>query len=212
MSAVAIVVCQGPPGCSIHKPRKSGCPDDRPEVSNRRRRNGDRGLYATIRGSLWGATVVVNQKLAMDVANLHDVFMNASVVKRAMDVSPIPAHAEQFHFSDRGRLERLWIALLQVLIEAWHSKQLREAREHIMSATDASALVQLLREAGGSEHRQRLQENRGYMFHRDKRKYWDAGRMGPVGHLEFHTRLHLEFSRVLLAGLQSVTSGNGADR
>jgi len=142
-------------------------------------------------------------------SNLHDVFMNASVVKRAMDQAPIPDEDAQWHYHDRGRLERLWVALLAVLIEAWHADQMKPAREYLATVTNIDELVRLLREARKTDNFKRLQTNRSYMFHRDEREYWDEGRLGPIGHLDFHVALHSEFSRVLLVGLRSINAPGG---
>ncbi len=153
--------------------------------------------------------MAASPSVAESFMNLHDVFMNASVIKRAMDQAPIPDKDVQWHYHDRGRLERLWVALLAVLIEAWHADQMKAARDCLATVTDTGDLVRLLREARKTDHLRRLQANRAYMFHRDERKYWDEGRLGPIDHLEFHVAIHTEFSKVLLIGLRSFGSSPG---
>ncbi|MGH8658924.1 MAG: hypothetical protein ACREV4_10765 [Gammaproteobacteria bacterium] len=155
---------------------------------------------------------MADESIRTALANLHDAFLNASVVRRLMLVSPIEADPERAHYSDRFRLERLWLALLAVLIEAWHAKQMRGAREFLSSVTNTDDLVSLIRQARKAPHRRALFQTRHYMFHRDEREYWNEGRYALYGTLEFNLRLHEAFSAVLLAGLAAIKNQQNADR
>jgi hypothetical protein len=145
-------------------------------------------------------SLVRARRLTMGLMNLHDAFLTASLAKVVMDGSPlVSGDAEVFTMSDRGRAERLWVALLAVLVEAWDSGKMREVRDFVRAATDTSTLIGLVREA----RKTKMREVRGYMFHRDERGYWDAGRTAVFGQLGFFTRLHEAFSVVFRAAMKA---------
>ena len=118
--------------------------------------------------------------------------------------SPLDQEPETGHISDRFRLERLWVGLLAVLLEAWESPQMREARNFLSGVASTDRLVGLVRQARKPEARKALSDTRHYMFHRDKREYWDEGRTVCWGRLDFHMQVHDEFGKVLLAGMQAL--------
>ena len=153
----------------------------------------------------------LTDEIAIAVANLQDVYMNAGVVRRAMRAAPISetSSPEAFMWSDRGRLERIWTALLWVLVEAWNSDQMQQAREYLASVVDLARLKELVTMATTEPHRTRFFHARGYMFHRDKREYWNEGRLGPIGHLKFQDALHDEFSAAILSGMREVNRARG---
>src|ERR1700690_4356691 len=154
----------------------------------------------------------LDREIAFAVVNLQDAYLNVSVVRRKMDECPVSTPGTDFMVSDRGRLERLWVALLAVLVEAWHATNAARARTFLrgVSPAEASGLDALLRDLRKEPHRKRLYNARGYMFHRDKRKYWDDGRMGPIGYLDLHTQVQNAFSRIILAGM-GVINARAAD-
>lgn len=136
-----------------------------------------------------------------EVGNLHDAFLNASLMNSLMLKQPLEEDAAAFMISDRSRLERSWVAYLHVLIEAWTRREAEPARQWIGSVVSQAALERLLTEGEQSGARKAMQGTRDYMCHRDRRGYWDAGRFGPIGHLPFLRKLHAEFSRIFLAVL-----------
>jgi hypothetical protein len=138
--------------------------------------------------------------------NLHDVFLNASLVKKAMLDAPLVTDPVLFSASPRGRYERLWVALLAVLVEAWHSRKMRPARDYVRSVVALDELVKLLRQSRKDGTHDKLVACRHYMFHRDERDYMDIGRMGPIGAAHFTFRLHEEFSKVLFAAVQAANA------
>ena len=73
------------------------------------------------------------------------------------------------------------------------------ARQWIGSVVSLRELAKLLREGRKSGALKAMEDTRHYMSHRDKRGYWDAGRFGPLGHHEFVSKLHDEFSRIFVA-------------
>jgi hypothetical protein len=148
---------------------------------------------------------MLNDNLRIGLLNLHDAFLNASLVLDRMLQEPVEKDPRLFHATNRARFERLWIALLAVLIESWHARNMRSVREYIDSVTDTSDLAELLRQARQTGRNKKMIECRHYMFHRDEREYWDDGRTAPVGELEFHLKLHAAFSKVLLT---AVTAAN----
>jgi hypothetical protein len=142
----------------------------------------------------------------MGLANLHDAFLQASLVRTHMEQSPPSTDPHVFLMSDRGRFERLWVALLYVLVEAWQSNQMREVTEHIQAKTSLAELDQVLQEGAAGEQISSMREVRHYVCHRDKREYWDKGRVAAIGNLAYHQRLHDAFSKVLLAAMQQGVS------
>jgi hypothetical protein len=140
----------------------------------------------------------LNQEVMLDLWNLYDTFMNTSLVRRLMLSMPLDPNLEVFDVTNRGRLERLWCALLVVLVECWHSERMLPTIRYIMSVTDTSKLVALLRRSRSDGTTNLLIECRHYMFHRDRRGYWDKGRLCPLGRLEANDQLHMAFSDVLL--------------
>jgi len=145
----------------------------------------------------------------MAFLNLHDAFLNASLVYERMTQSPLDMDPNTAAMSDRFRLERLWVGLLAVLVEAWNSGQAAPMRRWLSTAVDTRRLVELLREAKREPARSALASTRHYMFHRDRREYWNEGRLGPCGRLDFHLALYGEFSKVFLAGFAALKSISG---
>ncbi len=144
----------------------------------------------------------------MGVLNLHDTFLQASLMKKHMLTSPLTANETSephvFLISDYGRFERLWVAFLYVLIEAWSSDQMSEVREYCQSIVPLEKLNSLLNDGELEGLLSQMRETRHYVFHRDKREYWDNGRIGPVGNLNYNLSLHQTFSTVLLAAVQNL--------
>jgi hypothetical protein len=136
------------------------------------------------------------------LANLHDTFLNASLQRQEMHRSPIVDDPDAFLISNRGRFERTWAAFLYVLIESWESTSMSEVQTHVRSVADTTALDAALVEGRANGDIAKLQQVRHYMCHRDRREYWDPGRMGVLTQLTYNERLHLEFSKVLLAAMK----------
>ncbi|MCX5643301.1 MAG: hypothetical protein NTZ17_01250 [Phycisphaerae bacterium] len=147
---------------------------------------------------------MVTDEIRIGMANLHDAFLNCSLLRRSMESAPLCKDADTFHMSDRARYERLWVASLAVLIEAWRSGQMIPVVSHIRQNTDIGKLTQLLRGGEKDGSIAQIRETRHYMFHRDKREYWDDGRLGPVGNLKYNMELHDAFSHVLLNTMRCV--------
>jgi len=157
-------------------------------------------------GTLNGMNRVMS--LTMAIANLHDVFLNASLLRKMMHEAPVETDVFVFIISARARFERVWAAFLYVLIECWRSDSMRPVIEHIGKVTELSQLNSVLQEGDLTGAIERLREVRHYMCHRDRREYWDEGRMGVVGQLEYNERLHTAFSVVLLEALRATRKGD----
>ena len=156
-----------------------------------------------------------SNNIRLGFVNLHDAFLNASLVLKQMQEAAVETDPERFHISDRARCERLWVALLAVLIEAWESEESKPVRDYIAAATSIDELVALLREARRSGRYAKILKCRHYIAHRGGKAYWDDGRGAPVGELNFNLRLHQAFSKVLLTAAHSMlprlgTSSNAA--
>jgi len=122
-----------------------------------------------------------DQKSYMALGNLHDVFLNASLMKKHMDKSSVGKDAEIFLSSDRGRFERIWVAFLYVLIEAWESDNMKEVRDYVASKVSIDKLTRLIQEGKKDGSLNKMRNTRHYIAHRDKRKYWDTGRLSVLG-------------------------------
>ena len=140
--------------------------------------------------------------ITMGLANLHDAFLQASLQRKYMEQSPVIREPTAFMVSDRGRFERVWVALLYVLVESWQSKQMRPIREYVGTVTSVAELERVLLEGKRGGFLARMRETRHYVCHRDKREYWDQGRFGVAGGLKYHIKLHDAFSKVLLAAMK----------
>lgn len=145
-----------------------------------------------------------DKEIYMGLMNLHDAFLNASLLKDRMDKSPLVKDIKVFDATDRARFERMWVASLSVLIEAWNSSQMSRIREYVASKVPIDELITLLRHGRKDGSLDKMRETRHYMFHRDERKYWDDGRLAVCGQLEFHLKVHRAFSRVLLVALSEM--------
>lgn len=153
---------------------------------------------------------MLSADLKQGLWNLHDAFLNASIVRQRMLRFPFEPNPQLFHATDRAPLERLWVALLAVLIECWHASATRPVRDYVGSVTSTDQLIALLRQSRKDGRHGKMVECRHYMFHRDKRQYWDDGRSAPIGELEFHLKLHQAFSDVLLAAVRAANAASGA--
>lgn len=147
------------------------------------------------------------KKLAEELLNLHDVFLNTTLLKKQMDISPLVKEPDQFHISHRGRFERLWVAFLYVFYESWSSGQMKEVRRFLLSLDESAELTSLLREYRRDGTLQKMKSVRDYMFHRDKRNYWDTGRIAVCLQLDKNSRLSASFGKLLLAGFARLMDG-----
>ncbi len=140
------------------------------------------------------------------VANLHDAFLTASLLRKLMLQTALPPDLDpsKAHACDRFRLERLWVDKLYVLVEAWQRDSHNGVAELKVALRDKAPLVALdmaLAAMSDSGLIEAMLETRHYMSHRDRREYWDVGRMGPLGHLTEYTQLTDLFGEVLLSAL-----------
>lgn len=141
-------------------------------------------------------------ELLLGVANLHDVFMNANLMRTLMEREPVETDPLRFHISNRIRLERAWAAYLYVLIEAWEAKSNARVRQYIETKISLDTLNATLKNARKAGVMKSISETRHYMCHRDKREYWDTGRTGPIGNLKTLMELNNEIGAVLFVAMQ----------
>ena len=139
-------------------------------------------------------------EILMGLMNLHDVFLNASVQRASMESWPLE-DVESFHMSNRARFERVWVTFLYVLVEAWQSHPMAPVREHVSQTVDCSALNRMIDELSAQGDLAKMREVRNYMCHRDRREYWDTGRVALAGLLLKHLALHDAFGAMLLKAL-----------
>lgn len=121
--------------------------------------------------------------------------------------SPIAKGAEEFTTPDRGRLERMWVTFLYVLIEAWRSPIRTMAKSYMGAKTDLNVVEELISKGKNEGNIQKMRNARDYMCHRDKREYWDAGRIDVAGQLTYHESLHRAFSDVFLKTFNQCKEG-----
>jgi hypothetical protein len=136
--------------------------------------------------------------LLVEIANLHDAFLNANLMRTLMEGEELTTSPDEFFISNRGRLERAWAAFPYILIEAWRAKSKTKARQYIESKVSLSKLEQTLHEADQSGLTEKLREVRHYMCHRDRRQYWDRGRYIHIWNLTALMKLNDEFGAIFL--------------
>ena len=98
-----------------------------------------------------GNTFRTIRQAERDVWNLHDVFLTALLMRSQMEGSPIDRTSgfegiKRFFASDRGRLERLYVAFLFVLVEAWLSRSMGGARALVNEASPDNGIVSMIRD------------------------------------------------------------------
>jgi hypothetical protein len=168
-----------------------------PRNAGRELRRRDRGQYRGRMDTEDGAFV------REGIANLHDVFLNASVLRNRMRAAPVehdPQDLFWFLVTDRFRLERLWIMELHVLVESWQSRLMAPVRKALASALDGPVreLEAVLAQRARDNTLRGMRDVRDYMVHRDRKRYWDLGRTAQIGGGGEHESIHLAFSGMLL--------------
>lgn len=141
------------------------------------------------------------------LSNVHDVFMNAQLMRTLMDREPVVMGADEFMTSRRGRLERAAMRDLYVLIEAFDASPPPYVAElKRLAPEELQAVLSLLKE---QDRVDALRQVRDYMSHRDVRRYLDIGRIavavvGPV----WYRTVESAFAKMLLLALRAA----GAER
>ena len=136
------------------------------------------------------------------LSNVHDVFMNAQLMRTLMDNQLVVEGAEEFMTSPRGRLERAAMRDLYVLIEAFKAtppRYLAELRRLVPK--EVQEVMSLLED---HDRIAALRQVRDYMSHRDVRRYFDIGRLavavvGPV----WYRTVESAFAKMLLLALRA---------
>lgn len=145
------------------------------------------------------------------LGNIHDVFMNAQLMRTLMDDEPVVQGAEEFMVSRRGRLERAAMRDLYVLIEAFHKsppEYLDELRR--LTPRDLEVVTLLL---GDSERVAALRQVRDYMSHRDVRRYYDIGRLAvTVVGPKWYRDVESAFARMILRAMRLAGDEREANR
>lgn len=136
------------------------------------------------------------------LSNVHDVFMNAQLMRTLMDKQPVVQSATEFMTSPRGRLERAAMRDLYVLIEAFDASPppyLDEMRRLVPGELEAVHLLLQDRDRVDA-----LRQVRDYMSHRDVRRYFDVGRIavaqvGPT----WYRATESAFAKLLLRAMRA---------
>jgi hypothetical protein len=145
------------------------------------------------------------------LSNIHDVFMNAQLMRTLMDSEPVAEGVEEFMTSRRGRLERAAMRDLYVLVEAFRASPPRYIEElRRLMPEDLQAVVSLLQD---QKRVDALRHVRDYMSHRDVRRYYDIGRLGVavVGPV-WHRNVESAFAKMLLLALRAARAEREAGR
>lgn len=145
------------------------------------------------------------------LSNVHDVFMNAQLMRTLMDNEPVVADSEEFMVSRRGRLERAAMRDLYVLVEAFEATPppyLGELRRLVPQEFEAVGKALEDRERVDA-----LRQVRDYMSHRDVRRYFDVGRLAVavVGPAWYRT-VESAFAKMLLQALRAARGEREAGR
>lgn len=130
--------------------------------------------------------------------NFHDTVMNANLLMGCMTAERV-AHEDEALVERRWRFERLWLAMLYVVLESWRSKQMAPVRALVDSVVGTDELERVIADGEAAGRVANLRSVRDYMCHRDRRDYWE-GRLAAIaeGALQFHLGLQREFNRVTL--------------
>lgn len=146
------------------------------------------------------------------VLNLHDAYMNANLVRNKMQEEPVerdPESPELASITPRFRLERMWHTFLYVVVEAWRAAT-GDQRSLVQGVVpdDVEQVERLLRagdDLGCVDH---LRSTRDYMCHRDRREYWDSGRIAVAmpGMFQWALALDRAFAAMTLKALQELQS------
>lgn len=140
----------------------------------------------------------------MQILNLHDCFITTNLLRSHMLHTPVeqppPDRTLDWMVSDRARLERLWWGTMYVLVEAWGARD-AVVKEFFVALDGTPRLESKLKELTDAGVLAKLRECRHYMFHRDRRSYWDDGRMAPIGHGPDMLELNRLFGGVFLQAL-----------
>jgi hypothetical protein len=76
------------------------------------------------------------------------------------------------------------------------------AKSYMGSKTDLSEVDEIISKGEKDGSISKMRNVRDYMSHRDKREYWDFGRIDVAGQLEYHEALHHKFSKAFLAAFK----------
>lgn len=143
------------------------------------------------------------------LSNVHDVFMNAQLMRTLMDNEPVIDGAEEFMVSRRGRLERAAMRDLYVLIEAFKASPNAYLEElHRIVPAELRAVRALLLD---QDRLTALRQIRDYMSHRDVRRYYDTGRIAvaQVG-TDWYSDVESAFAEMLFRALQVAQADRAA--
>ena len=147
------------------------------------------------------------------ITNFHDVYMNANLMRTRMMAEPLEAKPEDSELAliqQRFRLERIWHCFLYVTIEAWKAAADDQRQLFLSSAEpeDIQQVDRLLRAGDDLGYLDHLRSIRDYMCHRDKREYWDSGRIAVVvpGMFQWALKLDRAISSMVLSALRTLQS------
>ena len=103
----------------------------------------------------------------------------------------------------------MWITFLYVQIEAWQSRAMLGARSYMMARAPIAThdIDRVIAEGKRNSNLAKMRNVRDYMCHRDKRAYWDAGRVDVTGQLAYHEAVCQVFSTAFLAVVKNETPG-----
>jgi hypothetical protein len=135
-----------------------------------------------------------------DFWNLYDVFLNVHLLRNQMLRAPVEKDADPLGWfdTDRARLERLYAAFLFVMVEAWRAPATAPGVAFGRGLANDGAIQQALDRAEADGGLSALREVRDYMFHRDRREFWDRGREAVVFQMHTHQALYDAFSDFFL--------------
>lgn len=149
--------------------------------------------------------------------NLQDAYMNANLVRNKMQAEPVerdPDVPESALVTPRFRFERMWHTFLYVVVEAWRSAT--GAQRSLVQGVvpdDVEQVERLLRAGDDLGCLDHLRSTRDYMCHRDRREYWDSGRIAVAtpGMFRWALALDRSFAAVTLNALTGLQSSESPD-
>lgn len=155
-----------------------------------------------------------DQTFDMWLLNMHDVFMTANLLRECTDREPIvSSDPEGFTVSRRGRLERCFLRDLAVLLETWRTWPENYERLRSHAPREYDEVVYTIDDGIGRGLDRHVIAVRDYMSHRDRRIYWDEGRIAVAkpGVFEWSRRLERAFGRFFLSAMRAMRSDSASD-
>jgi hypothetical protein len=89
---------------------------------------------------------------------------------------------------------------------------MKDVRDYVSSKISVDELTELIERGKNDGSINKMIKTRHYIAHRDKREYWDTGRLSVLGQLEYHVKLHNTFSEIFLIAMREMVKESESKR